>query len=272
MQILNPNLDLNAFFESLRSKQNSVLFLDYDGTLAPFNIDPKLATPYPGVITSLKTLINETNTRVIIISGRGINDLIPLLKLEPLPELWGAHGGERFTKEKGFYRAKLNDTQIDGLKQGLDRAAKLWDQNRIEKKPTSIALHWRGEEEQTIEALDRNIRTAWEPIAKDYDLETHRFDGGVELRPKGMNKGHAIATVLNEISPFSNCVMAYLGDDATDEEAFAKLGSKGLKVLVRKELRETSADLWLTPPQELLNFLDQWKEAAKIATHLDRKA
>jgi hypothetical protein len=30
-----------------------------------------------------------------------------------------------------------------------------------------------------------------------------------------------------------------------------------LRVLVRNEVRETAADLWLTPPEELLSFLER---------------
>jgi hypothetical protein len=44
----------------------------------------------------------------------------------------------------------------------------------------------------------------------------------------------------------------------TDEEAFAAMPDQDLKVLVRKELRETRADLWLVPPDDLLTFLDRW--------------
>ena len=54
---------------------------------------------------------------------------------------------------------------------------------------------------------------------------------------------------------------AYLGDDATDEEAFATLGGRGLTVLVRPEFRATTAQVWLRPPDELFDFLDRWIEA-----------
>ncbi|RME26788.1 MAG: trehalose-phosphatase, partial [Candidatus Zixiibacteriota bacterium] len=54
-----------------------------------------------------------------------------------------------------------------------------------------------------------------------------------------------------------------LGDDRTDEDAFAALSSRGLKVLVRSEPRETAADLRLVPPDELRSFLDRWLEATE---------
>ncbi len=56
-------------------------------------------------------------------------------------------------------------------------------------------------------------------------------------------------------------VVAYLGDDATDEDAFEAVGKHGLSVLVREERRTSAAEVWLRPPEELLEFLDRWIEA-----------
>ncbi|MFC2150456.1 trehalose-phosphatase, partial [Calditrichota bacterium] len=94
-----------------------------------------------------------------------------------------------------------------------------------------------------------------ESLLKRHTLELHYFDGGIELRAAGRNKGFAVQTVLRE-QPFGTC--AYLGDDLTDEDAFEVLKGKGLCVLVREEYRETKADVWIKPPDELIEFLDNW--------------
>jgi trehalose 6-phosphate phosphatase len=56
---------------------------------------------------------------------------------------------------------------------------------------------------------------------------------------------------------------AYLGDDATDERAFRAISGRGLSVLVRPSWRQTAAELWLRPPEELLDFLNRWLEALR---------
>ena len=85
------------------------------------------------------------------------------------------------------------------------------------------------------------------------------FDGGLELRALGHNKHHAVKTVLSETP--GDSVVAYLGDDLTDEDAFAAVKiAHGLAVLVRSEPRSTRADLWIQPPEELVVFLDRWRE------------
>jgi trehalose-phosphatase len=82
------------------------------------------------------------------------------------------------------------------------------------------------------------------------------FDGGVELRPSGWDKGQTIRLLRSEHP--AGAAVAFAGDDLTDEDAFQALGAAGLSVLVRSELRPTAADIWLRPPDELLDFLQNW--------------
>ena len=84
----------------------------------------------------------------------------------------------------------------------------------------------------------------------------HGFDGGLELRLKGRDKGYAVRTVLDEEG--EGVWGAYLGDDWTDEDGFKAIKGRGLPVLVRQEYRETEAEIWLKPPEELLGFLNLW--------------
>ena len=87
------------------------------------------------------------------------------------------------------------------------------------------------------------------------------FDGGVEIRVAGLDKGTAVRAIVNEVD--SKVPIAYLGDDATDESAFKALGTRGLTILVRPEPRRTSARLWLKPPEDLLDFLARWLQACR---------
>jgi trehalose-6-phosphatase len=51
-------------FESLlravAAASQSLLMLDYDGTLAPFRKDPAQAVPYPGIAPVLQELVRST--------------------------------------------------------------------------------------------------------------------------------------------------------------------------------------------------------------------
>jgi trehalose-6-phosphatase len=85
------------------------------------------------------------------------------------------------------------------------------------------------------------------------------FDGGTELRAVGRDKGDVVRTVARECGVDS--AIAYLGDDHTDEDAFAAMPERGASVLVNVAFRPTAAQLWLQPPDELLLFLQRWNAA-----------
>ncbi len=80
MKALNPKLRVNEFFDRLPRAKQRALFLDYDGTLAPFKTNPGEALPYRGVRELISRIMERSETRLVIVTGRWTRDLIPLLK------------------------------------------------------------------------------------------------------------------------------------------------------------------------------------------------
>lgn len=235
---------------------NSLLLLDYDGTLAPFKVDRMQAVPYPGVISRLETLASTPSIRTIIISGRSLNDLKQLLPLSIPLELWGSHGLERQLPSGEITSFSPSAEQKNVLAEAKEICQKYAPQGACELKPFAVALHWRGLTPNVKEESEKYILPKWEELCSHAAMGIHRFDGGLELRPKGFGKGDVVLHLLKEIS--DEIPVAYLGDDHTDEQAFKALGTRGLKVLVKDSPRETLADFRLVPPNELLQFLDEW--------------
>ena len=247
---------LEDFWEDLARAAHAALLLDYDGTLAPFCVDRDRAYPYPGIRARLAALLQDTDSRLVIISGRAVSDLVPLLNLDPLPEIWGCHGwekqtpaGEREVLElPAAARADLDRAAEDLHQAGLDSVA--------ERKPASLAVHWRGLDNASRQRLDAQVRRLWEPLVSSGPLQLHGFDGGLELRCPGRDKGRVIRDIRTELDAAT--AVAFLGDDLTDEDGFVALGAAGLSVLVRDTPRRTAARAVLRPPDELLEFLDRW--------------
>ena len=253
----DPRLcSLETFWLLLQNPSQRLLLLDYDGTLAPFHQERNKAFPYPGVREILEKIQRSGKTRLIIVSGRKITDIIPLLGLKQLPEIWGGHGFERLLPDSTLQRKKISATCSLNLQKAFLWAREHGYENNCEQKTSSLAFHWRGLKEEIKEQLQKKVRTAWKPLTEGQHLEVHPFDGGLELRCAGMHKGDAIRQILDEST--KDATIAYLGDDLTDEDAFKALKGKGLSVLVRDRRRETLADCWLTPPDELLDFLRKW--------------
>jgi trehalose 6-phosphate phosphatase len=117
-------------------------------------------------------------------------------------------------------------------------------------------MHWRGMAAGKAESAATLIRELWKPFANASLLRLLEFDQGVELRIARPDKGDAVATLVEEMG--IQAQIAYLGDDFTDEDAFRALNGRGLTVLVRPEYRQTLAQAWLRPPEELTAFLENW--------------
>lgn len=248
--------DLEPFFARLAAAPQRALLLDYDGTLAPLVADRRHALPYPGVPEVLAAIRDAGQTRVVVISGRSIADLGQLLGLDPLPELWGTHGWERRLPDGTYLPPALNDQARAGLAEAHSLLSARGLGPALEPKPASLALHWRGFDDAMVHELRETAGQLWSPIALGAGLRVHPFDGGVELRVPGRDKGTAVRALLDELGP--DAAVAFLGDDLTDEDAFHALGPRGLSLLVRPEYRPTAAALWLRPPEELLGFLQTW--------------
>jgi trehalose 6-phosphate phosphatase len=262
MRILNERFDLEHFFKQVSHASHRALLLDYDGTLAPFRVERSQAVPYPGVRQCIDRIMEDTDTRLVLISGRYTQELIPLLGFKRVPEIWGSHGWERLLPNGHHEIAQPNRLALQGLAE-----ADTWGEEimalggQVEQKPACLAVHWRGLPPDAVGRVRGKVLENWALLAQESGLALHEFDGGLELRVPGRNKSDAVNTIFAEAG--AGTIAAYLGDDLTDEDAFRAIKGRGLGVLVRSELRPTAADAWLKPPEELLDFLDRWIVVAR---------
>ncbi|MGH9502684.1 MAG: trehalose-phosphatase [Terriglobales bacterium] len=259
MRTVETELPRRVFFKKLREHRAGALLLDYDGTLAPFRADRNAAFPYPGMSSWLRKIMANGQTRVMLISGRPAAEVKSLLGILPAPEIWGVHGRQRLRPNGSCETFAIGDSNQQILEEAESWLQAQGLRHLAECKPGSIAVHWRGMPVQEADRIHGKIRAAWVSLAVRGGMSLLDFDGGIELRLADRNKGHAVLTVRQELEP--GTPLAYLGDDVTDEDAFCALaGSDALTVLVRPEWRETNAELWVKPPEELLEFLREWNE------------
>ncbi len=250
---------LAPFLQTVAQASHAALLLDYDGTLAPFHAQRDQAYPYPGVALLLQEIVRNGRTRVIIISGRDAPDVLILLDIRPHPEVWGVHGLQRLKTDGSMDMPHLDGRTLDGLSDAERWLGYQKLRHIVELKTGSIAAHWRGLMESEAEKVRARVLLGWRPIAEYSGLDLLEFDGGVEVRAREADKGDAVRTFLREISP--DTPVAYLGDDNTDESAFQAMQGRGISVLVRPIWRQTAAQFWLQPPDELLDFLGLWLKA-----------
>ncbi len=248
------------FFGRLRGARERVLLLDYDGTIAPFSAERNRAFPYPTIPELLDCIMSTCRTRVVLISGRSAREIPPLLGLNPHPEIWGTHGIERLQSNGLYVIAHVSDEAQRALTEADARLNEEGLAHSVEIKPGAVAVHWRGlNPPQSTEAKTAAYRVL-SPIALSHHLLLSEFDAGLEIHEPTCNKGDVVNSVLTEHGP--DVPVAYLGDDATDEDAFRVLNGRGLTVLVRPMHRFSAAQMWIRPPQELVQFLTDWIRAS----------
>jgi trehalose 6-phosphate phosphatase len=255
--------DLQQFFDELSRAHESALLLDYDGTLSPFQLDRAEAYPYAGVPILLTEIMNTGHTRVVVITGRRAHEVVPLLGIDPHPEIWGAHGLQRLRSDGSCELPHLDEIATRALAEADSWLDGLGLHHLAEHKPGGLAVHWRGLPAGEQSDIRKVVSLSWLPVAHRAGMVFQEFDGGVEMLMPDRNKGDAVRSILKELSP--QAPVAYLGDDETDEDAFSALADRGLTVLVRREWRETAANVWLRPAAELLAFLCDWMEACRKA-------
>lgn len=240
----------------------SLLALDYDGTLAPFRAERGEARAPDAVLAPLRRIAACPEARLAVVSGRPVADLERLLDLDPLPELHGAHGWERRRPDGTREDRALPEEAARALDGESARLEAAGNGARVERKRAGLALHWRGLGADEASALEARVAPRWRAFAARHGFALRPFDGGIELRRPGRDKGDAMRDLLAETP--AGAAVAYLGDDETDEDAFRALEGRGLALLAAGAPRPTAADAAIAPA-EVAAFLECWADACAEA-------
>jgi trehalose-phosphatase len=240
-----------------RSASLRLLAIDYDGTLAPFAVDPADAHPLPGARRALGRLVRAGRTSLAIVSGRPAEDVARLLHFLPV---WivGEHGWALRFPDGAQLRQPIHPAMVRRLDAVEAAVAGAAESARVERKRTSIVVHTRGLEPRMARAAERAARHVFAERFDATGLALRPIDGGVELRAAGRDKGTAIIELAERLG--SEVFVVAIGDDDTDEDAFraaAELGGWGVKVGAE---RATAARARLASPAEVAAFLESWDE------------
>ena len=224
------------------------LFVDLDGTLAAFESRPDLVGPEPMRTAMLKRLCVRLNGRLAVLSGRTLDEIDRILG-GAIPAAAGVHGLQRRTLG-GHVSSVPADPAVDLAEREFRAFAQRTSDLLVERKPQSVALHYRNAKDQARDALDLA-----EDLAARTGLVLQRGDMVAELRTPGFNKGDALTAFMTE-PPFMGALPVMVGDDLTDESAFEAardLGGYGVLVgppratAARQRLPDVPAVLqWLT--------------------------
>ncbi len=250
----------DAIIELLRDRFPA-FFLDYDGTLTPIVSQPEdalLGEEMRDVLRQLARLCT-----VAVVSGRDRADVEPLVALDGLV-FAGSHGfdirGPDLRMEHDGGRGCLSD--LEAAERDLRTLIERVPGARVERKRFAIANHYRNVSDADVPIVEEAVR----------DVQSRhprlRLSGGkkiFELRPDiDWDKGRAVLWLLEALQLDDNGVLpVYIGDDVTDEDAFAALADRGLGIIVGTPPYTTHADYGLANCAEVQELLQRFVSLLK---------
>ncbi len=243
--------------------ESSVLLVasDYDGTLAPIAARPGEARPDTRSIEALIALARMPHTYAAIITGRARADLIDLVGDLPGIEIIGSHGIEGDPLSP-VALTEPQATLLESLNSALTEIAARDPGFLVERKPTGVAFHYRTASTETAE------RARFDILDRLAGLDGVQVRFGtmvIELSVVPGDKGTALAALRRRVGASATI---FLGDDQTDEDAFAVLAPGDLGIVVGQH--PTLASLRLDGTEGVAELL---RELARLRkSWLDRRA
>jgi len=226
--------ELRETLDALSEASGRVLIAsDFDGVLAPLVDDPSTSRPSQRAIQALERIAALPGERVqlALVSGRDLDTLARLSHAPLGAVLIGSHGAERgLVTTDGVERSAIDLSEgqqsllahiSDGLEAIAARHTGVW----VEKKPTARVLHTRlSTHDGAVQAT-----AAAHELAARLGVRTLEGKNVVELPVVDTSKGRALDELRAELGAD---VVVYMGDDVTDEHAFAVLGPDDVSIKV----------------------------------------
>ena len=209
----------NKFADYLSYQQDYCLFLDIDGTLADFTLNPKDSFIPDTTLTLLKRIQNH-GVKIAIVTGRSLVEARQMLAPIQLP-IAATHGLEIAFDDADSGNNHVSIIHIDTaelatIRQLIIQSCAPYTALTIEDKPYSVGLHYR-QDPTLADVADTIISTV---LDSHPDWTVKRGKCVCEVVPKGINKGAAILTLLEKMQTNEYLCPIFIGDDVTDEAGF----------------------------------------------------
>ena len=229
------------------------VFLDYDGTLTPIADRPEQATL--GASTRARLSRLAARCPVTIVTGRDVAVARGFVRLDEIGYA-GCHGldiegaaGSGLRYEAAQTALPALDGAEAALRQGLSGVAGAL----VERKRYSVSTHYRLVAERDLPAVEAAVA---EVALRHPALRRERGKKVFELRPDvSWGKGSAVAWLIDALGLDPGAAV-FIGDDETDEHAFALLNGCGVPIVVEPGDRPTNACYRVRDPGEVTEVLD----------------
>lgn len=221
---------------------------DFDGVLAPLVLDPSQSRALPGTIEALEGLAALADTHAAVVSGRELDTLTSLTGLAgSAVTRIGTHGAESSRSTRADLTAEQQET-LEQVTRELETVSEGVSGAHLESKASAVVLHTRRMTDRA--AADAVEAAGLEVTTRHTGLHVLHGKQVVEVGVVRADKGSALVALRDEVGAE---VVAYFGDDVTDEDAFRALGPDDVTVKVGDG--ETAARFRVEHPEDAAEAL-----------------
>ncbi|MGW9020327.1 bifunctional alpha,alpha-trehalose-phosphate synthase (UDP-forming)/trehalose-phosphatase [Leucobacter chromiiresistens] len=206
---------------------------DFDGTIAPIVPRPQDARMLPRARQALEMLSAAPGVRVALLTGRSLGGLADT---GTGGEGWivsGSHGSELTGFDVSGITGGIGGAPTDEESERLDRLTRRFERVlgsepgvRLERKPFGVAVHTR---EVADPEYGRELLAAAVEFGVAEGLHVREGKQVREFSVRASDKGTVLQSIRDALPAGP---VLFLGDDVTDEDAFAVLGPDDLGIKV----------------------------------------
>jgi len=254
------DLTVSEMIADYGRSSNRLILLDYDGTLAPFDVYPGRIQVAEKTQTLIRDLTTDYKNTVFVISGRRQEELDMVWKDFPV-SLVSEHGG--FCKRPGGEWHCVFNKSADWMSLAYPSLKALefqYNGSFVERKKYSLAWHYRAISDIITRDIKTQILNAVEELPGSEKFLIYDSEYAIELRTPGIDKGSFLLNWIgNRIFDFILAV----GDEDTDEDLFKVL--QGNYYTIRVGACEHSwANYRLARQEDVLSFLQFFRRENRI--------
>ena len=219
------------------------LFIDVDGTLLDLAERPESVVVEPSLRATLIVLHERLGGALAVLSGRSLRQIDALFGLDQVAAA-GLHGAELRGPGGVVLETAPPGANLIAVRAKADELGAAIPGLLVEDKGAAIALHYRAVPDAEL-AVRRAAIGLLDLAGTDFELLQGQLV--IELKPRHADKGTALARLM-QLAPFAERTPWMVGDDVTDEDAFAEANALGGMSILVGARRPTAAHHALASP------------------------
>jgi trehalose 6-phosphate phosphatase len=233
--------------------------LDVDGTILDIAPTPDQVRVPQSLLRTLSAINDHVGGALALVSGRPVADLDVIFAPLRLAAI-GGHGAEIRPLANGSAPQRCAKSLDLKIKRRLKDVATRHPGVTIEDKDYSLALHYRQTPAQGPDVVEEVKRVCKDSLPGSIEVLPGR--AVIEVKSTGFDKGTAVRALMSH-PPFSGRRPIFIGDDKTDEAAFAVVPEfNGIAVSVGRKV--PGAEDRFKSPAEVRQWLERLAESAAV--------